>query len=103
MKLAEAKAIMNAKPNGTDNKGKYRVHFELHERSCLAAHYFPADDEKPISGLEKAWDLARRFASSALNKGQYVNIYVVHGSGPDIHKPVAGYEKRLYCPHGRNY
>ena len=100
MKMKEAMAIIRksekAKEKSIEKARKekttgFMVHFEVRERSILAARYFPDKHagEKLIKTEEEAWELAHRFAKATPEN--YVNIYVIRG---DNFVPVVGYNAR---------
>jgi len=89
MKYQEALKIIDDKEK-LKPKG-FMVHFERREGGILHADYFPDTQagEDPIESVEKAWELAERFAK-ATDSDVYVNIYVIHRD----HCPVYNYENK---------
>lgn len=89
MRMRDAQKLM-------EQHGGFLVHFERRAGGMLEGDYFPAHDESPIVGVEKAWKLAAQWA--LVDPEKFVNIYVV--SAVDF-VPVEGYQLRalnLYPP-----
>lgn len=87
MKMSEAGAIMERRA-----VKRYMISFEKRGGGMLASDHFPDKHagEPLIEGLEKAWELANKFAATA--PPEYVNIYVVRG---EDFAPVDGYSERM--------
>lgn len=85
MKMAEAQAIIDSRPN----EG-YMVDFEHVEGKILRSDHFPDKHagEKLIPTKQEAWILARQFADKTWDK--CVNIYVTD----ETFSPVRDYKSR---------
>ena len=95
MKLKEAQEMIENHEKG------FMVHFEVRKGGVLHAQYFPEKGEEPIfNNIDKAWEMAERFAKAGVNHN-IVNVYVIDQN----YSPVALYEEKklnVYPPPSHN-
>ena len=79
----------------------FMVHFEVVGDGVLHSDHFPEKGEEPIfNNIDKAWEMAERFAKAGVNH-KVVNVYVIDQS----YSPVAFYEEKkmnIYPPPSHN-